>query len=196
MTKKANLRGGIIGSGFAARIHVDGMQRTYSVNLDIAGVYSPTPAKAAAFAQQHDIPTFDSADALIDAVDVVHICAPPALHEELAVKVLAKGKHAIVEKPLTGYFGDGSPDFHIETVDMELARDAAIASIDRMLAAEAASSGRIHYAENWVYAPAIQKEREIIEKTGAQVLWMHGEESHSGSHAETYGYWRHNGAAH
>jgi predicted dehydrogenase len=193
MAKKANLRGGIIGSGFAARIHVDGMQRTYSVNLDIAGVYSPTEAKAAAFAQQHDIPRFESVDALIDAVDVVHICAPPANHEELAVKVLAKGKHAIVEKPLTGYFGDGAPDFHIETVDMETARDAAISSIDRMLAAEAASDGRIHYAENWVYAPAIQKEREIIEKTGAQVLWMHGEESHSGSHAETYGYWRHNG---
>ena len=26
------------------------------------------------------------------------------------------------------------------------------------------------YAENWVYAPAIQKERELIEKTGAQTV--------------------------
>jgi hypothetical protein len=44
-----------------------------------------------------------------------------------------------------------------------------------------------------VYAPAIQKEREIIEKTGAQVLWMHGEEAHSGSHSKAYGFWRLNG---
>jgi predicted dehydrogenase len=46
------------------------------------------------------------------------------------------------------------------------------------------------YAENWVYAPSIQKEREILEKTGAQILWMHGEESHSGSHSSAYGKWK------
>ena len=42
-----------------------------------------------------------------------------------------------------------------------------------MLQAEKKSKGRILYAENWIYAPSIQKEREIIEKTGAQVLWIH-----------------------
>jgi len=62
-----------------------------------------------------------------------------------------------------------------------------------MLEAEARSKAMILYAENWVYAPAIQKEREIIEKTGAHVLWMHGEESHSGSHSKAYGFWRLNG---
>ncbi len=51
----------------------------------------------------------------------------------------------------------------------------------------------IHYAENWVYAPAIQKAREVIEKTDAQILWMHGEEAHSGSHSQTYGQWRQSG---
>src|SRR4029078_11314549 len=73
------------------------------------------------------------------------------------------------------------------------ALDGALASIDRSLAGEAKSKAMILYAENWVYAPAIQKEREIIEKTGAQVLWMHGEESHSGSHSKDYGFWRLNG---
>ena len=58
------------------------------------------------------------------------------------------------------------------------------------LEAEAQSDGRILYAENWVYAPSVQKEREILEKTGAQILWMHGEEAHSGSHAPSYGHWR------
>ena len=45
------------------------------------------------------------------------------------------------------------------------------------------------YAENWVYAPAVQKEREIVVKSGAQILWMIGEESHSGSHSPSYGIW-------
>ena len=59
-----------------------------------------------------------------------------------------------------------------------------------MLAAEKKSGKRILYAENWVYAPSIRKECEIIRKTGAQILWMHGEEAHSGSHAKTYAYWK------
>ena len=57
-----------------------------------------------------------------------------------------------------------------------------------MLAAERRSKGRLLYAENWVYAPAVQKEREILEKTGGQILWMHGEEAHSGSHSVDYAY--------
>lgn len=62
-----------------------------------------------------------------------------------------------------------------------------------MLEAEKQSEGNIMYAENWVYAPSIQKERELIEKTGAQVIWVHGEESHSGSHSLTYGQWKFSG---
>ena len=76
---------------------------------------------------------------------------------------------------------------------MKQALDGALSSIDRMLDAEARSKAMILYAENWVYAPAVQKEREIIEKTGAQVLWIHGEESHSGSHSKAYGFSRLNG---
>ncbi|MCD6392865.1 MAG: gfo/Idh/MocA family oxidoreductase, partial [Planctomycetes bacterium] len=73
------------------------------------------------------------------------------------------------------------------------ALDFALAAIERMLEAESNSKGKILYAENWVYAPSIQKEREILAKTGAQILWMHGEEAHSGSHAKTYAYWKFSG---
>lgn len=190
MSNKPTVRGGIVGSGFAARLHYDGIRRVYGTDVDLVGVYSPTAEHARRFAEPREIATNDTLDALLDAVEVVHICAPPAAHEAIATAALARGVHAIVEKPLTGYFGDGSADFRIDTVPMAAARDGALASIERMLAAEAASPAMIHYAENWVYAPAIQKEREIIEKTDAQVLWMHGEEAHSGSHSPAYGFWR------
>jgi predicted dehydrogenase len=62
-----------------------------------------------------------------------------------------------------------------------------------MLEAETKSKGKIMYAENWVYAPAVQKERELLQKTGAQIIWMHGEQSHSGSHSATYGQWKFSG---
>jgi predicted dehydrogenase len=123
----------------------------------------------------------------------VHVCAPASTHESIAIAALEKDKFAVVEKPLTGYFGDGSEDFNGDTFPKQDALDQALASIKRMLEAEKKSKGKILYAENWVYAPSIQKEREIIEKTGAQILWMHGEEAHSGSHAEYYGFWKFSG---
>ena len=49
------------------------------------------------------------------------------------------------------------------------------------------------YAENFVYTPSVQKEREVVEKTDAQVLRMMGEESHNGSHSPVYGVWRYQG---
>lgn len=45
------------------------------------------------------------------------------------------------------------------------------------------------YAENFVYAPSVQKEREIVEKTKAHIMRITGEESHNGSHSPVYGIW-------
>ena len=49
------------------------------------------------------------------------------------------------------------------------------------------------YAENYIYAPSVQREREIIETTKAQILRMTAEESHSGSHSPVYGIWSEQG---
>ena len=94
----------------------------------------------------------------------------------------------ICEKPLTGYFGDGSPDFHWERADKQAALRCGPGQRGADPGGRAASQGRLLYAENWVYAPAVQKEREILEKTGGQILWIHGEEAHSGSHSVDYAY--------
>ena len=193
MASKPKVRSGIVGSGFAANLHYEGIHRVYGTDAELVGIFSPTPENARRFAEPRGLRTFPSLEALLDEVDVVHVCASPAAHEPVAVAALARGVNAIVEKPLTGWFGDGSADFHAGRASMSQALDGARASIDRMLEAEAKSKAMILYAENWVYAPAIQKEREIIEKTGAQVLWMHGEEAHSGSHSKAYGFWRLNG---
>jgi predicted dehydrogenase len=193
MTSKPKVRAGIVGSGFAANLHYEGIRRVYGTDVDLIGIFSPTAANARRFAEPRGLRAFPTLEAIMGEVDAVHVCASPAAHEAIAVAALARGVHAIVEKPLTGWFGDGSTEFHASRASMSRALDGALASIDRMLDAEAKSKAMILYAENWVYAPAIQKEREIIEKTGAQVLWMHGEEAHSGSHSKAYGFWRLNG---
>jgi predicted dehydrogenase len=190
---KKTIRVGIVGAGFSARFHHDAIQRVYGTNVDVKGVFARRKEHAVEFAQQRGLRAYDSLEALIDDVDVVHCCVLVAGHEHVAVAALERDKFAIVEKPLTGYLGDGTDEFHGDRFPKQVALDHGLASVQRMLAAEEKSKGRILYAENWVYAPSIQKEREIIEKTGAQILWMHGEESHSGSHNPTYAQWKFSG---
>jgi len=190
---KKTVRAGIVGAGFAATFHFESLEKVHSVNVEVKGVYAIDTEQAADYAKARGIKAYESLDALIEKVDVVHVCTPPVAHEQIAVAALQRDKFAIVEKPLTGYFGDGSERFNGDTFPKTDALDYALASMERMLDAEKKSKGRILYAENWVYAPSIQKEREIIEKTGAQILWIHGEEAHSGSHARTYAFWKFSG---
>ena len=190
---KKTVRSGIIGSGFAATFHFECIKRVATTNVEIEGIFDINTRQGASYAKQRRIRTFNSLEELLDKVDVIHVCTPPVVHEEIAIAALERDKFAIVEKPLTGYFGDGSDDFNGGRLDKQEALKKALASIERMLEAEKKSKAKILYAENWVYAPSIQKEREIIEKTGAQILWIHGEEAHSGSHAATYGFWKFSG---
>ena len=189
MEKKV-IRAGFVGSGFAARFQYEALERVISAKIQVTGAYSRTPEKLKAFADERNIREFASVDQLIDSSDVVHICTPPVTHEPIAIEALARDKHVIIEKPFTGYFGDGTSEFNGDTFPREEGLNAALASIKRMLDAEKTSEGSIMYAENWVYAPAVQKEREVIEKTGAQILWIQGQESHSGSHSLDYGKWK------
>ena len=191
--KKKTIRTGIIGAGFAAKFHFECLKKVYGTNVEVAGVFAKGTDKAKAYADERGIRSYDSLEELLDKVNVIHVCTPAVTHEPIAIAALERDKFAIVEKPLTGYFGDGSDDFNGETFPKAEAIKYARASVERMLKAESESKGKILYAENWVYAPSIQKEREIIEKTGAQILWMHGEEAHSGSHAATYGFWKFSG---
>jgi predicted dehydrogenase len=186
--EKKTVRSGLVGAGFSASFHFEAIRKVYGTNVEVAGVYAKDADMARRYARDRGIQAFDSLEALIDAVDVVHVNTPPYAHEPVAVAALGRGRHVICEKPLTGYFGDGSADFHWDTADKQVALDQALASVERMIAAERASTGRLMYAENWVYAPTIQKEKEILEKTGGQILWIHGEEAHSGSHSVDYAY--------
>ena len=187
MTKKT-VRTGIVGCGFSATFHFEALERVYGTDVEVVGVYSKDATGAAAYAENRGIHAFASLESLLDEVDVIHVCVPPVAHEPISLAGLRCDKFVVCEKPLTGYFGDGSADFHWDRADKELALRTALASVERILEAERASRGRLLYAENWVYAPAVQKEREILEKTGGQILWIHGEEAHSGSHSVDYAY--------
>jgi len=181
----APLRIGIVGSRFAAHLHLLAYRRVYGVDARLSAVTSPTAERRDAFARETGATAYASLAAMLPHVDVVDVCSPPATHEPAALEAIDAGKHVFIEKPFTGAF------------DVQAGKDAllkeALASAERIVRAARRRGVVLAYAENWIYAPAVQKEREIIEKTGAQVLWMMGGESHSGSHSPVYGIWRHAG---
>jgi predicted dehydrogenase len=187
------LRIGIVGSRFAAHLHLLAYRRVYGIEVRLAGVTSPTDERREAFARESGATAYPDLATLLPHVDVVDVCSPPSTHEPVALETIEAGKHVFIEKPFTGAFGPPSGSFAGNRAGKETLLQSALGSADRIVEAAQRRGVVLAYAENWIYAPAVQKEREIVEKTGAQILWMLGGESHSGSHSPVYGIWRHAG---
>jgi predicted dehydrogenase len=165
------VRVGMIGAGFAARLHTEAWQRVYGVDTQIVAVASTRSETSAA-------------DVIADPrVDVVDLCVPNHLHAPLAIDALAAGKHVIIEKPLTGCFVSRSE------LDARAMLEHAVSQADAIVQA-ADDAGRVcGYAENWVYAPPVAKAASLLASAGGAILRIQGEESHSGTHSEPNKHW-------
>ena len=104
------IRVGIVGTGFAGKFHVECLHRIYGATVTLAGVTSRRPESRQAFGKAHNIPVFDSIEAMLPAVDLIDVCSPPYAHEAGILAAAAAGKAIICEKPLTGYFGPTGAD--------------------------------------------------------------------------------------
>ncbi len=105
------VRAGIVGSGFAARFHIEAIRKVYGVQAEIVGVYSPTEQNCLKFAEDNSLKPFSSLASLITESDVIHVCTPPSTHEDIGIEALKQDKYVIIEKPFTGYFGQGDEQF-------------------------------------------------------------------------------------
>lgn len=93
------MRVGVIGGGAWGANHV----RCFSELSDIcglAGVADPDESKKA-LAEKYRARYFKDYREMLPFVDAVSIVAPTNLHYEIAKTCIGKGKHVIVEKPLT-----------------------------------------------------------------------------------------------
>ena len=188
---KEPIRIGIVGSRFAAEFHYSAYQRVTGIDIQVIGITSLTKEHREEFAKKHGIKSFDSLEEMLPEVDVIDVCTPGYAHEEVSITSLEAGKHIVVEKPFTGYFGSQEDkNFKGNKFPKEKMLESAVASARRIIAAALKSKRRLCYAENWIYAPAVQKEAEIITKTKGQILWALGGQSHSGSLSPAYGIWR------
>ncbi len=94
------LKIGVLGAGHLGKIHLKCIQLA-AETYQLAGFYDPDPLAAKQVSESLGIPCFESAEALMDAVDVVDIVTPTIYHYEMAALAIRKGKHLFIEKPLT-----------------------------------------------------------------------------------------------
>ncbi len=95
MTK---LRAGVIGVGSLGQHHA----RLYATgpHATLAGVVDADGARARQVAEKHGSRVFESAEALLRAVDLVSVAVPTSEHYQVARRCLEAGVPTLVEKPL------------------------------------------------------------------------------------------------
>ena len=143
------LKIGIAGAGFAARFHLENFPES---GVEVVGVTSARAETREAFAARHKLRAFASVDEMLPEIDVLDICTPPSSHQQYILAAARAGKHVIVEKPLTGFYG--SPE---KTGKREMLY-AVVTAGRELLEAVRTAGITLGYAENFVYAPSVQTE--------------------------------------
>ncbi|MCS7225194.1 MAG: Gfo/Idh/MocA family oxidoreductase [Armatimonadetes bacterium] len=180
------VRVGLIGAGFAARFHYDAFRSLPEVK--VVAVASRTKEKAEAFARERGIPdAYGDYQRILDRtdIDLIDVVTPNFAHKEPVIAAAQSGKNVIVEKPLTGYFGEDwtEGEFDRRQVSARKMYERAVANAREMVEACRSAKVVLGYAENFCYAPTVQKALRLLEAAEAIVLYMRGEEAHSGSHS-------------
>lgn len=97
---QARYRAGMIGAGNICEFHVAAVRALPDVEL--IGVVDLDPARAAAFAEKHQVTVFPSLAAIVAAgANVIHVLTPPNTHGKIARAALEAGCDVLVEKPVT-----------------------------------------------------------------------------------------------
>lgn len=193
MNEKGEVCLGVVGAGRATELHMNALKRFSGVPVCYKRIVARRweQVNAAKIRYGFKEASLDFNDLLNDPeIDIIDICTPPYVHEEMIEKAMLAGKHVICEKPLSGYFGketDQKPiGLHVSKVRMY---EELLSSLDRLREVVKASGKKFMYAENFVYAPAIVKAGEIIRKKKSKILFAKGEESLKGSSSPVAGEW-------
>jgi predicted dehydrogenase len=100
MTRRSAIGAAVIGSGFIGTVHIEALRR---IGVRVVGLLESSPELGAARAAELGLPgEYGSLGELLadDAVQVVHVTSPNALHHAQVKEILAAGRHVVCEKPL------------------------------------------------------------------------------------------------
>ena len=158
-----NARIGIIGAKFAGGFHMDVWQTI--PGAEVVAVADLDEGARTDFQKKYGIRKAygDGAELIKDPeIDLVDICVPNFLHAKIAIAAMQGGKSVICEKP----FATTMEDAH------------------KIMEAYTKSGVKFFYAEDWIFAPALQRMEAILKSGGiGKVFFLKGQEIHNGSHS-------------
>jgi predicted dehydrogenase len=95
---KPKIRCGVAGVGSLGQHHA----RIYATlpGAELAGIYEPNDARAAEICAKFNCRRFATIEELGDACDAVSVVVPTDRHAEVALPLLAKKTHLLIEKPI------------------------------------------------------------------------------------------------
>jgi predicted dehydrogenase len=156
----------LVGAAFSADLHMDGYARCNDI-AEIVAICDKDSSRIDSLAERYGLKGFMSYENYETAIaeadcQLVDICMPNYLHHDVALAAFNKGRHVIAEKPLA------------TTVDDAIA----------MVAAAEKAGKKLYYAEDWHFAPAINKVISIIEEGAiGKPIYIRARECHGGSHS-------------
>jgi len=154
---------GLVGAGFLA----DKFASCYKQDprVELVAVASKTKKHAERFAKKYGMKSwYTDYEEMFkrDDIDAVNVCVPNFLHSPVTISAAEHGKHVLYTKPLAISMGQA----------------------DRMVRACRRTGVKLMYGENWLYTPAAERIRKILEEGAlGRLLAIEAREQHSGSHS-------------
>jgi predicted dehydrogenase len=131
----------VVGLGIGIA-HVRALRRLRD-RFALVAVSDPDESRSAPVAERThaDVCSFDE---LLqrDDIEIVHLCTPPSMHLEHCLAALAAGKYVVCEKPVVG----------------------SLADIDRLIAAEASSEGRLMPIFQYRFGNGLQQVKALVDE--------------------------------
>ncbi|MHA1312119.1 MAG: Gfo/Idh/MocA family protein [Candidatus Helarchaeota archaeon] len=132
---------GIIGTGQAARFHINGAKN--HSNVKFVAAYDIVEKSVQKFAKRLKVEGFTDLDKFLNSdIDAVHINVPHYLHKDLVIEAAKAGKHIICEKPMAN----------------------TLKECDEMINATKKAGVKFMVAENHRFLPAHKYIKGVIEK--------------------------------
>ncbi len=116
----------VVGVGALGRHHLKWLSQI--PESDLIGFYDNDPEKQRTYAEQYNITAFDTLEQLAEAVDVASIVVPTTVHREAAGRLLERGVHCLIEKPVTSTLEDA---LELQKIAAKANVKAAVGHIER-----------------------------------------------------------------
>ena len=156
----------LIGAAFSADLHAEGYSRCGDI-AELVAICDKDVSRVKTLADRYGFKDYAVYDDMFKAIeevdcDVVDICLPNFLHVDAALAAFKKGRHVISEKPLA----------------------TTVEDAEKMIKAAEAAGKKLYYAEDWLFAPALNRALEVIDEGAiGKPMFVRARECHNGSHS-------------